>query len=182
MVATKGGTDAAADAVIVLGAAVLAPGVASDALRRRIDHGLAVYFARHARYLVVSGGIVAAPPAEATLMREIALAAGVPNERIIVEDQSRNTFENAVYVGRILRRDGLRRAVLVTDAFHLPRALYCFRRLGLAVEGDGVARQPSTSRLKWWRQYLEELVRFARCAALFLIGSHKSIVQRVWGA
>ena len=174
------GADAVPDAVIVLGAAVLANGVPSDALRRRIDHGVTVYFACRARYLVVSGGVVAAPPAEAALMREIALARGVPGERIIVEDAARNTFENAVYVGRILRRQGLRRAILVTDAFHLPRARYCFRHLGLPVDGEGVPRQPSTSRLTWWRQHLEELVRFARCAGLFLIGSHKPILRREW--
>ncbi len=174
-------SDTVLDAVVVLGASVLPSGAPSEALRRRIDHGVAVYFGRCARFLVVSGGIVAAPPAEAVLMREIALARGVPAERIVVEDASRNTFENAVYVGLILHREGWRRAVIVTDAFHLPRALYCFRRIGLAVEGEGVPRRSPTSRLTWWRQYAEEGVRFVRCAGLFMIGSHKPALERIWG-
>lgn len=170
-----------ADAVIVLGASVQMPGVPSQALRRRIEHGVAVFFADGARFLVVSGGVVVAPPAEAVLMRAIALDRGVPDERIIVEDMARNTFENAVYAGLIIRREGWRRSIVVTDAFHLPRALYCFRRLGLPVEGEGVPRRPTTTRIAWWRSYAEEMLRFARCAGLFLIGSHKPVLERVWG-
>jgi Uncharacterized conserved protein len=173
--------DGVPDAVVVLGASVLTPGVPSQALRRRIEHGVQVFFERGARHLVVSGGVVTAPPAEAVLMRAIALDHGVPEERIIVEDMARNTFENALYAGLIIRREGWRRSIVVTDAFHLPRALYCFRRLGLAVEGEGVPRRPNTTRLTWVRNYAEEMVRFARSAGLFMIGSHKPLLERVWG-
>lgn len=176
-----GDLDGVPDAVVVLGASVLTPGVPSQALTRRIEHGVAVYFQRGARYLIVSGGVVTAPPAEAVLMRQIALDRGVPEERIIVEDMARNTFENAVYSGLIMRREGWQRSIVVTDAFHLPRALYCFRRLGLKVEGDGVPRRPNTTRLTWVRNYAEEMVRFVRSASLFMIGSHKPLLERVWG-
>lgn len=169
------------DAVIVLGAAVLVPGIPGPALRRRIEHGADVFFASGARYLVVSGGVVAAPPAEAVLMRSIALERGVPEERIVLEDMARNTFENAVYSGLIIRREGWQRSIVVTDAYHLPRALFCFRRLGLAVEGAGVPRRPTTTRFSWYQSYVEEMVRLVRSAGLFLIGSHKPVLERVWG-
>ena len=70
--------------------------------------------------------------------------------------------------------------VVVTDAFHLPRALYVFRRLGLTVDGEGVPRSEGVTRLAWARSHLDERLRLARTAALFLTGAHKSIVRRVW--
>jgi uncharacterized SAM-binding protein YcdF (DUF218 family) len=123
--------------------------------------------------------MVGAPPGEAVLMRELALAHGVADDRIVVEGRSRNTFENALFTGRIIRDRQWREVVIVTDHFHLMRALYVFRRLGLAVVGEGVRRPDDVSRLYWYTAYLDEAVRTVRSASLFLIGAHKSEVDRV---
>jgi uncharacterized SAM-binding protein YcdF (DUF218 family) len=168
------------EAVVVLGAALVAPGVPGPALRRRLEHGLAVFTEREAAHLLVSGGVVGPPPAEAQVMRELALARGVAAERIIVEDMARNTFENAVYCGRIIRERGWRRVIVVTDAFHLPRALYVFRRLGLEVAGEGVPRRPGISHLSWTCAHLGERIRMVRSAGLFAIGAHKPLLAKVW--
>jgi uncharacterized SAM-binding protein YcdF (DUF218 family) len=168
------------DAVIVLGAAVVAPGVPGPALTRRLDHAVTVFRRDRARHLVVSGGVVGAPPAEATLMRQRALGLGVPDERIVVEDRARNTFENAVFSGRIVRERGWQRIVVVTDGFHLRRALFVFRTLGFAVSGEGVPRPNRMSRLGWYRAHLIETWSLARSAWLFAIGAHRSVVEREW--
>ena len=168
------------DAVVVLGAAMMSPGLPGPALRRRLEHGVAVFFARNAGHLLVSGGLVGPPPAEARMMRDLAIARGVPDSRIIVEDMARNTFENAVYAGRIIRERGWLRVVVVTDAFHLPRALYVFRRIGLQVMGDGVPRPPQATRLSWARAHIEERLRTLRSAWLFAIGAHKPVLEKVW--
>ena len=167
--------------MIVLGAAVVAPGVPGPALIRRLRWGVDVFRARGARYLVLSGGSTAkgAPP-ESHLMRDMALVLGVARDRILLEDQSRNTFENAVYTGVFIRRRGWRRMIVVTDAFHLPRALYIFRRLGLRVEGAGVPRTSATSRGRWLRSVAEEKLRHLRSAQLFWVGAHKRLIARVW--
>jgi uncharacterized SAM-binding protein YcdF (DUF218 family) len=169
------------DAVVVLGAAMTAPGIPGAALRRRVEYGVTVFAATGARHLVVSGGVVRHPPAEAHMMRDLAIIHGVAADRIVVEDVSRNTFENAVYVGRIIRERRWRRVVVVTDRFHLARALYCFRRLGLLVDGEGVPRRPDHSRLAWIRLHAVEQARLLRSAALFRMGAHKPLVARVWG-
>jgi uncharacterized SAM-binding protein YcdF (DUF218 family) len=169
------------DAVVVLGAAMAAPGVPGPALQRRLEHGVAVFLKRGAAYLLVSGGHVGPPPAEAHAMRDLALARGIAAERIIVEDMARNTFENAVYSGRIIRERRWRRVIVVTDCHHLPRALYVFRKLGLEVAGEGVPRQPGISRLSWTRAHLDERIRIVRSAGLFAIGAHKSLLAKVWG-
>jgi uncharacterized SAM-binding protein YcdF (DUF218 family) len=174
-------TNGSIDAVIVLGAPPLGPGVPGPAIERRLDHAIAVFRARGAGHLVPSGGAVGAPPAEAEIMRTLALAKGVADGRIIVEDRARNTFENALYTGLIMRRRGWRRVVVVTDAFHMPRALYVYRRLGLKVSGDPVRiRQPGSLSTRL-RLYAREALAFARCAWLFRIGRHKPFVAAVWG-
>lgn len=173
---------ARSDAVVVLGAAVVAPGEPGSAMRRRVAHAVGVMRECAARHLVVSGGMVAAPPAEAHLMRELALRQGVADAAIVVEDQSRNTFENAVYTGRIMRERHWRRVTIVTDAFHMRRALYVFRRLGLSVEGAPVPRPSTMSAGAWYGAHARELAQCVCSAWLFRIGRHRPVVAAVWGA
>lgn len=175
------GADEAIDAVIVLGSPPAEPGVPGAAIERRLGHGLAVLESRGAAHLVLSGGIVGAPPAEAEIMRALAIERGIAEARIIVEDQAKNTFENALYTGLIMRQHGWRRVVVVTDAFHMPRALYVYRRLGLRVRGDPVRARPSGSLATRLRLYVREALAFARCAWLFRFGRHKPFVAAVWG-
>ncbi|MDJ0991302.1 MAG: YdcF family protein [Desulfobacterales bacterium] len=56
---------------------------------------------------------------------------GIPPDRIILEDRSRNTYENARFSWELCRRRGFRRPLVVTHAVHMPRAMFCFRKLGI---------------------------------------------------
>ena len=172
---------ASVDAVVVLGAAVVAPGVAGPALLRRIRHGVSVFRALDANHLLVSGGLVAAPPAESHLMRDIAVQMGIAERLIVVEDRARNTFENAVYTGCEIRARGWRNVVIVTDGYHLSRALYVFRRLGFTVAGQGVPRPRDIPPLAWARLHAIEALRLMRSAYLFARGTHKPIIAAAWG-
>ncbi len=69
-------------------------------------------------------------PAEADVAATFLEDLGVDPSRLIREDQSRTTWENAVEVSRLL---GNTRIVLVTSAFHMARAVFCFERNGLEV-------------------------------------------------
>jgi uncharacterized SAM-binding protein YcdF (DUF218 family) len=124
------------DVAVVLGAAVKPGGLASESLTRRVAHGVGLYHAGRVSHLLMSGGVVRHPPAEAHLMRDLALAAGVPGAAIAIETCSRDTLENAAFSRAILDRNGWRRVLVVTDGYHLPRALYTFRRLGIEAEGE----------------------------------------------
>jgi uncharacterized SAM-binding protein YcdF (DUF218 family) len=138
------------DAAIVLGAAVWPDGRPSTALVRRAERGAALLREGRARYLVACGGVVTHPPTEASWIRRIALDAGVPDTRILVDDLSRDTFENALASAALLRRHGLRTAFVVSDRYHLPRALFLLRRLGIEVEGcsAGDAAPPLRERIR----------------------------------
>jgi len=61
---------------------------------------------------------------------------GVPADKIIIENSSRNTYENASMSAEILkRRYPGEKHLVITSAFHLRRAMGCFRKTGLEVEG-----------------------------------------------
>lgn len=106
-------------------------------------------------------------------MARAARAAGIPADRLLIEPRSRNTRENARFTVDILKpRLGagadapLARIVVVSDAWHLPRAVMLFRRavgrleVGVVrVEGRGVGWRPA--RLCWWMAALREVPAFA---------------------
>ncbi|HEY7248060.1 MAG TPA: ElyC/SanA/YdcF family protein [Xanthobacteraceae bacterium] len=59
---------------------------------------------------------------------------GIGHDRILLEDRSRNTIENALYSKQIAQPKPGERWLLVTSAYHLPRAMGVFRKVGFAVE------------------------------------------------
>ena len=66
-------------------------------------------------------------------MRDVLHMQGVPNEKIWIEGRSTSTFENAAYSADILHQHGIKRILLVTEAYHMPRARMCFERQGFSV-------------------------------------------------
>lgn len=81
-------------------------------------------------------------------MRQVALATGVCADRIVLEDQATSTFWSAVYCARILRQHGWLSALIVSDRYHLPRAVFTFRCLGIVAVGHAVERQRPAMRLR----------------------------------
>ena len=67
------------------------------------------------------------------LFRVASEAFGVPATRVIRETESRDTFENAGNTQDLLKENGLENCLLVTSAFHMPRSVGLFRKLGLTV-------------------------------------------------
>jgi uncharacterized SAM-binding protein YcdF (DUF218 family) len=72
-------------------------------------------------------------PVCAVAMRDFMVELAVPAGDIVVEGDSRTTYENAVNSKKILAERGISRVVLLTDAAHLYRSVACFRRQGLEV-------------------------------------------------
>jgi uncharacterized SAM-binding protein YcdF (DUF218 family) len=126
----------------VLGCRLRPDGAPSPALRRRVELAVRLYQDKVAPLLLLSGG-GPRPQSEAEVMRELALAAGVPDPAILVETRSQNTAENAFASARLLRQSGLRRVVLVSHRLHLPRARLLFRFAGLKIVGAAGVPAPS---------------------------------------
>jgi uncharacterized SAM-binding protein YcdF (DUF218 family) len=70
----------------------------------------------------------------AEIMRDALVAEGVPRESIWLEGESESTQENAAFSAKLLLPRGIRRIVLVTEAYHMRRAERDFRKEGFEVE------------------------------------------------
>ena len=143
----------------MLGCRLFPGGRPSERLRRRVALGVSLYRQAAAPLLVMSGG-GADGITEASVMRDLACEAGVPETALLTEMEARNTFENAAHTARLLHGIGMRRIVLVTDRAHLPRASRMFRRAGLDVVG--VAGVPASSMRRAFGAVLYEVASHMR--------------------
>jgi uncharacterized SAM-binding protein YcdF (DUF218 family) len=91
-----------------------------------------------ARLLDIGGPTPPGGRAEADEAAEVLVALGVPRERIEIERRSRNTYENAFNAAAIAHPKPGEAWALVTSAFHMPRAMGCFRAAGFAPLADPV--------------------------------------------
>lgn len=143
------------DCIIVLGAAAYHTRP-SPVFEERIRHAIDLYRAGLAPTLLFTGGYgTGAAHAESEVARDYALAHGVPATDILVETHSRTTRANLEEAAALMRRDGLRTAIIVSDPFHLERAA----RIADAVGIDVVTSPTPTSRFRSWRTRLGFLAR-----------------------
>lgn len=133
---------AAPTGIIVLGGAIEAG--LSEAREQVIVNDAGerpIYLAELARRfpnarLVFSGGsgFIGGGIAEADIVSRQADVIGVPRTRMILENRSRNTRENAAFSAALVQPKPGERWLLVTSAWHMPRAIGCFRQAGFVVD------------------------------------------------
>ncbi len=100
----------------------------------RILAGIQLVRNGRADRLLISGGsgdLFDQSLREADFLQDLAIDFGVDPEKIIIERDSRNTYENARFSSRILDANNFANTSLVTSASHMRRALACFRRQGI---------------------------------------------------
>lgn len=156
------------DCIIVLGARVWPDGRMSNSLRYRCERALDAWRDGVAEHIIVTGGRGGDEPAtEASVMRTYFLEMGVPERCVIAEETSVNTIENLRNARGIMQENGWRTAAVVTNDYHVERALWIARDAG--VDACGIAapssRQLGTlllSRLReplsWWLYALKQLI------------------------
>ncbi len=81
-----------------------------------------------------SGQILFNRASEADIAGGMFAGLGLSPDRIVLEDQSRNTWQNAVYTKDLVEPEPGERWLLVTTAWHMPRSIGCFRAVGFDVE------------------------------------------------
>ena len=118
---------------VVLGARVHPDGAPSPALIDRVQVGVWLVKEGRAHRLLLSGGSPDTRPTEAATMARLAIGLGVKKEQLVLEPQSRSTFENAARCAEWLAAQGESEILLVTCDFHLARASAHFRGRGLTV-------------------------------------------------
>ncbi|MEL7083455.1 MAG: YdcF family protein [Cyanobacteria bacterium J06597_1] len=132
-----------ADAIVLLGGATrpaIEPRAEVDLRDEsdRIVRAAQLYRDGKSPFIVASGGRLKwgtdplpVEASEAYDMARILQLLGVPETSIILEPNSRNTYENAVFVQPILEERNINRILLVTSAMHMPRSLLIFQKLGI---------------------------------------------------
>ena len=150
-----------ADVIIVLGAGLREDGRPGAALFRRTRHAAELWRAGIAPIVLCTGGQTETyPRTEASACRDILLAAGVPAEAILLEEQSHSTEENAIFSRAILVANRLERAVLVSDAGHMLRARWLFGLRGVPVSASPVPVDRIRDPLTVPRGLIREFIAF----------------------
>lgn len=121
-----------AHVAIVFGAGLTRTGLPTPILRDRVETGVHLYQAGKVQKLLMSGDNRDQYYNEPAAMREYALSLGVPDTDIVVDNSGLRTYDTCYRAKYIF---GLESALLVTQQFHLPRALYLCSAIGLQAEG-----------------------------------------------
>ena len=142
------------DCVLVLGCGLEADGSPSPMLHDRLQQGVALYQKEAAPKLLVSGDHGREEYDEVNAMKRFAEEQGVPSEDVFMDHAGFSTYES-VYRARDIVQ--VRRMVIVTQEYHLSRALYIAKRLG--IEAWGVPADPRTYSGQTARDLREILAR-----------------------
>jgi uncharacterized SAM-binding protein YcdF (DUF218 family) len=132
-----------ADAIVVLGAAQY-NGSPSPVYRARLDHALDLWRSGVAPMMVFTGGrgVPGERFSEGGAGRQWAIDHGVPANRILIEESSRSTYENLRGVRKLLAPRRMHRIVLVSDPYHMFRAVEQARDVGLVAHPSPTRSSP----------------------------------------
>ncbi|MDG9674518.1 ElyC/SanA/YdcF family protein [Micromonospora sp. DH14] len=135
-----------APVALVLGTKVDADGTPSPVLAARLEIARRLFDAGKVRAILVSGDNMDADYNEPAAMRSWLVERGVPAHKVVPDYAGFDTYDSCARAERIF---GVRRATVVTQSFHLPRAVALCRRLGIDANGvgdDSAKRYAQT----WW--------------------------------
>jgi SanA protein len=150
-----------APVALVFGAGLERGGTPSPILRQRLDAAVALYRIGKVKKLLVSGDNTDRYHDETASMRHYLLALGLPQSDVLGDHAGVSTYDSCFRAREVFQ---VRRAILVTQDFHLPRALFIANSLG--IESWGVAADAPAD---WTRRYrLRELLARAMAVPLVL--------------
>ena len=142
------------DAILILGAGLKEDGTPSHMLEDRLRYGVELYRRGVAPRLILSGDRSGEHYDEVGAMARFCLALGVPEESLIYDTTGFSTFESIDN----FKEKGEGSILIVTQKYHLYRALYIAGELG--IEADGYPSDPRAYRNQWYRELREVVARW----------------------
>jgi len=104
----------------------------------RLMQTIALYKEGKIEKILLTGGsgyVFLQDQKESFFIAKVLKQSGIPDSSIIIEDESRNTYENAIFTRDILKHKNIEgRLLLITSAFHMRRSLACFKKAGLNID------------------------------------------------
>lgn len=133
---------------IVFGAGLTRDGRPTTVLRDRVEAAVQLYFTGKVEKILMSGDNRFKGYNEPGAMRAFALELGVPDHAIVLDYAGQRTYDTCYRAKEIF---GVQEALLVTQSFHLPRALYLCNALGIRADGVSADLHPyrRSIRLIW---------------------------------
>lgn len=119
-------------AVLILGASVFADGRLSDMLKDRADTAMELYRAGKADKILASGDHGVLKYDETNAMKKYLLSEGIPPEDVFLDYAGFDTYDSVYRAKEIF---GAKSLIISTQDFHLPRAIYIAKNLGINVYG-----------------------------------------------
>jgi len=126
----------AGDVIVVLGGGVRNAGkafAASEALAPGTLERVSAAFLIHKKTglpLLITGGTPYSSVSESAAAAAYLVELGVPKSKIITEEASRDTKENAAFTRKVCEVKGYKNIILVTSAYHMPRSMLLFKKAG----------------------------------------------------
>jgi vancomycin permeability regulator SanA len=117
---------------IVFGAGLWRDGTPTAVLRDRVESAVELFFSGKVQMILMSGDNRHENYNEPAAMRDYALSLGVPDSAIVLDYAGRRTYDTCYRARDVF---GIQRAILVTQSFHLPRAIYTCNALGIRASG-----------------------------------------------
>lgn len=121
-----------ADVAIVLGSKVEESGLPSARLRARLDKAIELYRQGLFPHVIVSGGVGSEGFDEAAVMKSYLVEQGVPENRIYIDSQGMTTHLTARNAAQLMKQNGWRSALVISQYFHISRTKLALRRYGVA--------------------------------------------------
>lgn len=143
-----------ADCILILGCRVHEDGSPSLMLSDRLEKGIALYEGGASARLLMSGDHGRSDYDEVNTMKQFAVERGVPSEAVFMDHAGFSTYDSVYRARDIFQAE---KVVIVSQAYHLPRALYIAERLGL--DAYGVAAEDIHYRGAAYRSLREAAAR-----------------------
>ena len=122
----------AADIAIIFGAGLRRDGTPTPVLRDRVKAGVELYNEGKVKKLLMSGDSQHDGYNEPAAMAAYAQELGIPSGDLIIDDGGKSTYDSCMRAKQVFNLDNV---ILVTQSFHLPRALFICTQLGMNAKG-----------------------------------------------
>ncbi|MBR2848355.1 MAG: YdcF family protein [Clostridia bacterium] len=156
---TAAGFDA--DCILILGAGVRDDGSPSHMLEDRLKTGLELYKIGASDKILMTGDHGRKEYNEVGAMKAYAIDAGVPSENVFMDHAGFSTYESLYRARDVFKA---KHVVIVTQGYHLPRALYIANQLGLEAVGVSADLRPYRGQLmRDLREVAARTKDFAKC-------------------
>ncbi len=142
----------------------------------RLLQGLKLLKNGYAKKMIISGGdgsLMKTTGKEADIIKDYLNDVNIDTDKIIFENKSQNTYENAKYTAEFLKSNSAKNIIIITSAFHMKRSLSCFEKQGIKADYYPAERYagkrkylfdhlfiPNLTALELWDKLIHEWIGF----------------------